>query len=115
MLDIRSSAAPKVTRREDYSPPDWHVPDVALDFILDPAATRVVARLEVQRTGAHRHALRLDGDGLVPLAVRIDGEEAADSWRLDGGALLIDLPGDAHSIETEVEIVPEANSQLMGL
>jgi aminopeptidase N len=116
MLDIRTAAAtPQVIRREDYRPPDWLVPDVALNFSLDPAATRVKARIEVRRNGAHRHPLHLDGDGLTPLVVRIDGEELADSWRLNGGYLVIDLPGDAHVIETEVEIAPQANSQLMGL
>jgi aminopeptidase N len=116
MLDIRTAAAaPPVIHREDYRPPDWLVPDVSLDFQLDPAATRVRARLEVRRNEMHHRPLRLEGDGLTPLAVRIDGELAADAWRMDGSALLIDLPGTAHVIETEVEIVPEANSQLMGL
>lgn len=115
MLDIRSDATPHVIRREDYRPPDWLVPEVALDFTLDPAATRVKARLEVQRSSAHRHPLRLEGDGLEPISVRIDGQEAADSWRLDGKALVIDLSRDAHVIETEVQIAPQANSQLMGL
>ncbi|PTQ10829.1 aminopeptidase N [Sphingomonas oleivorans] len=116
MPDISSTVAPPpVIHREDYRPPEWLVPDIALDFALDPAATRVRARLEVQRNGEHAHPLRLDGDGLVPLSVLVDGAPLADSWRLDGGALLIDLPGDTHIVETEVEIAPEANSQLMGL
>jgi aminopeptidase N len=110
-----SAAPPPVIRREDYRPPDWLVPDVALDFRLDPATTRVRATLDVVRNGAHRHPLRLDGDGLTPLSVTIDGAALADAWRMDGPALVIDLPGDAHRIETVVEIVPEANSQLMGL
>nr|WP_089219854.1 aminopeptidase N [Sphingomonas laterariae] len=110
-----TAAPPPVIHREDYRPPDWLVPDVALDFALDPAATRVTARLSVTRSGAHNRPLRLDGDGLTPLAVRIDGEPQADAWRMDGAALMIDLPGDAHVIETEVEIAPEKNSQLMGL
>ena len=38
-------------RREDYRPPDWLVPEIALDFVLDPAATRVRATLEVVRAG----------------------------------------------------------------
>ncbi len=117
MLDAQNAAAapPPVIHREDYRPPDWLVPDIALDFTLDPAATRVKARLSVTRNGVHQRPLRLDGDGLTPVAVRIDGEPQADAWRMDGPALLIDLPGDAHEIETEVEIAPEANSQLMGL
>ncbi|WP_156677885.1 aminopeptidase N [Sphingomonas profundi] len=117
MLDIQTAAVspPPVIRREDYRPPDWLVPDVSLDFRLDPAETRVFARLSVTRNGDHGRPLRLDGDGLDPLAVRIDGQALADSWRMDGPALVIDLPGDAHLIETEVAIAPERNTQLMGL
>ncbi|WP_380880109.1 aminopeptidase N [Sphingomonas sp. DBB INV C78] len=117
MLDVQTSAAapPPVIRREDYRPPDWLVPDVELDFILDPTKTLVRSRLSVTRNGGHNHPLKLDGDGLTPIAVRIDGEAQADAWRMDGSALLIDLPGDEHVIETEVEIAPEKNSQLMGL
>jgi len=101
--------------REDHRAPDWLVPDVALEFTLDPDATRVHARLTVERADDHRRPLRLEGDGLIPLEVKIDGEADADSWRLDGSALLIDLPGNRHVIETEVEIIPRSNSQLMGL
>jgi len=118
MLDARPAAAPAappVHRREDYRAPDWLVPEVTLNFTLDPDVTRVRARLTVERSGEHRRPLRLEGDGLIPLDVRIDGEGDADSWRLDGSALLIDLPGDTHVIETEVEIIPAKNSQLMGL
>jgi len=91
------------------------MPDVFLDFDLDPARTVVTARLDVARNGAHGRPLRLHGDGLTPLQVLIDGEPAADSWRMDGSDLVIDLPGDAHVVETQVAISPEANSQLMGL
>ena len=117
MPDAQTAAAapPPVIRREDYRPPDWLVPDVELDFDLDPAKTRVRARLTVERNGSHKRPLRLEGDGLMPLLVHVDGEAQADAWRMDGPALLIDLPGDSHVIETEVEIVPETNSQLMGL
>ena len=46
----------------------------------------------------------------------VDGRDLPDGdWRMDGGTLVIALPGDAHVVETEVEIVPAANTQLMGL
>ncbi|MEO7240239.1 MAG: aminopeptidase N, partial [Sphingomicrobium sp.] len=87
-------------RREDYRPPDWLVPEIALDFALDPKATRVRATLEVVRNGAHDRPLRLDGDELAPLGVRVDGGEAR--WRMDGPALVIEIAGDRATIETEV-------------
>ncbi|MDF2604866.1 aminopeptidase N [Sphingomonas sp.] len=115
MLDaLTATATPAVHRREDYRPPAWLVPDVSLDFALDPSATRVRARLDVRRGGGTGEPLRLDGDGLTPIAVLVDGV-AVNDWRMEEGQLVIPLSGDAHVIETEVEIAPDRNTQLMGL
>jgi len=114
MLDVQSPAAPHVTRREDYRPPDWLIPEIALDFALDPVCTRVIARLSVTRNGDHDRPLRLDGEGLTPAAVRVDGLAATD-WTIEDGQLVIALSGGAHLVETEVDIAPERNTQLMGL
>ncbi|MEG8220376.1 aminopeptidase N [Sphingomonas sp. HH69] len=117
MADMHASPASlSVIRRADYRPPDWLVPDIALDFDLDPACTRVRATLMVTRNGGHDRPLRLDGDGLIPLEVRIDGELATpDLWHMEAGSLSVSLSGSAHSVETLVELAPEANSKLMGL
>ncbi len=115
MLDIQTSLAqPTVIRREAYAAPDWLVPAVALDFALAAAATRVHARLSVTRNGSHDRALRLDGAGQRPLSVMVDGI-AVNDWRIEGEELIVPLTGAAHVIETEVEIAPERNTQLMGL
>ncbi len=115
MLDAQNApAAPSVIHRADYAVPDWLVPDIALDFDLDAAKTRVRATLTVARNGAHGRPLRLDGDGLTPLVVRIDGEETAE-WTLEDGALVLPLLQDKAVVETEVETAPAANTQLMGL
>ncbi|WP_375428474.1 aminopeptidase N [uncultured Sphingomonas sp.] len=103
-----------VTRREDYRPPEWLVPEVALDFDLDPARTVVRSRLRVERNGAHREPLRLDGAGQVPLSVRVDGALIND-WRVDGERLVVPLSGGERTVEIEVAIEPEKNTQLMGL
>ena len=101
MVDASTTAVvPAPIQREDYRPPEWLVPEIALDCRLDPAGTIVKARLTVRRNGAHLHPLRLNGDGLRPSHVLIDGEELHDAWRMDGADLLIDLPGDNHLIET---------------
>ena len=115
MIDAQSALAnPPVTRREDYEVPDWLVPDIALDFDLAPGTTRVKAALDVVRNGDHDRPLRLDGDGIEPLAVLVDGV-AHNDWRMDGSDLVIDLPAGQHRIETEVAIHPDRNTQLMGL
>ncbi|NTS65372.1 aminopeptidase N [Sphingomonas sp. HHU CXW] len=122
MLDALNTAAPATStiatptifRREDYTAPAWTVPETALDFALDPAATRVRARLSVERSGAHDLPLVLDGAGQKLLSVTVDGI-AVNDWRIEGEQLILPLPGDAHLVETEVEIAPERNTQLMGL
>ncbi|QOT71112.1 MULTISPECIES: aminopeptidase N [Sphingobium] len=117
MADNSSSlTVPHIVRREDYRPPDWLVPDIALDFDLDAAATRVHATLSVTRNGDHDRPLKLDGDGLLPLEIRVDGNPLApDQWSMDSGALVIALPDAVHIVETLVEIAPQDNSKLMGL
>jgi len=109
-----TSTSPTAIYRNDYRAPDWLVPDVALDFDLAAARTRVTARINVTRNGAHDRALRLDGDGLRLLSVRVDGA-VYSHWSRDGDVLSIPLAGDAHEIETIVEIAPAANTKLMGL
>jgi len=99
--------------RLDYQPPDWLVPDVELEFDLDPDLSRVRSRLTVRRNAEHDRPLRLAGDGQKPLRVQIDDDEAR--WTMDGDTLVVELATDEATIETEVEIAPVANSRLMGL
>ena len=99
--------------RKDYRAPDWWVPEVALDFELAEDRTRVRATLKVQRNGNHDRPLRLAGDELRPLAVKVDGEVAR--WTMDGDTLVIEVAGVHATVETEVEVSPVANSKLMGL
>jgi len=116
MTDARPAnapAAPQPVLLADYCPPAWLVPSINLDFQLDPAKTRVRAVLNVTRNGAHADPLRLDGDGLTPLSVLVDGQPI--NPQMDGDTLVIDLSGDAHTITTEVELNPAANTKLMGL
>ncbi|KQM97675.1 aminopeptidase N [Sphingomonas sp. Leaf25] len=113
MLDAtRTPIAPPVIRRDAYRAPPWQVRDVALDFDLDPRGTHVTATLSVVRHGDE--PLRLDGDGLTPRAVKVDGVPF-DGWHMDGPVLVVPLTGDAHDVTTEVVIEPQANTQLMGL
>ncbi|MEY4670568.1 MAG: aminopeptidase, partial [Pseudomonadota bacterium] len=106
-------AAPPMIRREDYQPPAWLVPEIALAFNLGLEQTRVVATLKVRRNG-NDQTLRLNGDGIAAEAVMVDGEPSS-AWRMDGADLLIDLAGDSHEVSVATLINPTANTQLMGL
>lgn len=118
MADLSSTPAVPVTvHRGDYRPPEWLVPEVALDFALGIDATQVTSTLSVTRNPAGKAGaqLLLRGDGLTALAVRVDGEEFAD-WRMDGADLLLDLgERTAAVVSIATRLIPSANSQLMGL
>ena len=108
--------APATILREAYRPPDWLVPEVSLNFALGLDETRVSSTLRVTRNpqGGGARTLRLNGDGIAALSVKVDGR-AANDWRMDGPDLLIELAGDTHTIEVDTLVYPAANSQLMGL
>jgi aminopeptidase N len=109
-------AAPPVMNREDYLPPAWLVPEIALSFRLGTEETHVSSRLSVTRNpeGNGSDLLRLNGDQIAPLSVKLDGA-AVNDWRMDGPDLLLELQGDRHMIEIETLVRPAANTQLMGL
>ena len=116
MTDASSSPVPPVTiHRSDYRPPEWQVPDIALDFALGLDTTRVGAALSVVRHADAPAPLRLRGDGLTPLAVRVDGESWND-WHMEGPDLIVDLGDRTHAVvEVDTAIDPATNTQLMGL
>ena len=116
MTDASSSPVPPVTiHRGDYRPPEWQVPDIALDFALGLDTTRVGAALSVVRHADAPTPLTLRGDGLTPLAVRVDGESWND-WHMEGADLIVDLGDRTHAVvEVDTAIDPAANTQLMGL
>ena len=108
--------APAVIRREDYRPFPWLVPETRLHFDLGLEHTAVRASLRLQRNPAAvpSPTLRLNGDGLQPLSVAIDGVPT-NSWVMDGDDLVVTLPGETHELTVETAIDPSANTQLMGL
>ena len=131
MADVRTTTLPDANtapeappspthvtiRREDYRPPNWLVPDIALNFTLGIEKTRVQSKLSIERNPGsveRTDVVRLNGDGLKPAGVWIDGRQT-DRWTMDGGDLLIEVPGDRHEIGIDVEISPAANTKLMGL
>ena len=107
---------PQAIRLADYQPPAFLIDEVHLTFDLKPNATRVKARLQVRRNGDHADPLKFNGERLKAISVAIDGRVLAESERtIDGEYLVIPNAPDAFTLETEVEIDPEANKALDGL
>ena len=119
MADTEPQSPPPTIRREDYRPPAFLVDQVDLHLALHPTATRVKARLALRRNPAAGPAadLELDGEALTLVAARLDGAPLGEDRlaHLPGGGLRVTAVPETFTLETEVEISPEANSELSGL
>ncbi len=111
---MRTDTALTPTRLVDYTPPNFQVNSVYLDFTLDPSATRVNSRLNLTRLGDG--PLELDGDEITLKSIKVDGKHLKRTeYRLTQTHLILDgLPNEC-ILEIETECVPEKNSTLMGL
>ncbi|MBX9926759.1 MAG: aminopeptidase N, partial [Hyphomicrobiaceae bacterium] len=109
---------PRAVHLAQYQPFTHRVAGVALTFRLAPRATRVVASLSLEPNPARPgvHDLRLDGEKLRLLSLRLNGrllDLTPDETGLTIPAAL--LPDGPFTLETEVEIDPEGNTALEGL
>ncbi|AVI63061.1 aminopeptidase N [Halomonas sp. GFAJ-1] len=109
---------PQPVYLSDYQPPAYHVTHTELTFDLDPAATRVKARLMIER---HAEAsadapLVLNGEHLTLVKLAIDGKPLTDTdYQRDTDTLRIERVPATFSLESEVEIAPSSNTALEGL
>ncbi len=116
MSGMRTETPPQPILLAEYTPPDYLIDEVFLDFALEPNHTRVKAKLQVRRNGEHDRPLKFNGERLKPVSVAIDGRVLEGAERtVDGEFLTIPNPGAAFTLETEVEIDPENNKALEGL
>ncbi|MGI3184849.1 aminopeptidase N [Nioella aestuarii] len=113
-------AAPQTIHLSDYTPPNWLIELVELDFTLDPKATRVTSRIRFFRNPASTKGdLHLDGEQLTLISASIDGVSLSENeYQRTETALTIPadrLPDEAFIWEAEVEIAPADNTALEGL
>jgi len=114
---MREGTAPTI-RREDYAAPAYLVHRVDLTFDLDPAHTRVINRMQMERNPrVPSQPLRLDGVGLNLTRVLVENESV--SFRVEGDQLVLDsvalLPAGAFTVEIRNTCAPMKNTQLTGL
>jgi aminopeptidase N len=108
---------PITIRLSDYQAPVMQIREVHLAFDIQPGATTVSSRLRIERAAAEGPGeIRLDGQELELLEVRVDGETiSANAYRLDEDSLtLFDLP-DRCEVQIMNRIAPEQNTALEGL
>ncbi|EHJ91286.1 aminopeptidase N [Vreelandella boliviensis] len=109
---------PQPVYLSDYQPPAYRVTHTELTFDLDPAATRVKARLLMERhPQADANApLVLNGEHLKLISLAIDATSVdASAYALDDEGLRIAQVPERFVLESEVEIAPQDNTALEGL
>ncbi|WP_367273132.1 aminopeptidase N [Ferrovibrio sp.] len=114
MNAVQPNMTPRAINRLDYRTPDYRIDKVALEFDLEPRATRVVAKLDIraERPGA----LVLDGEALKLVSLSIDGRPLSQSdYVVDEKSLTIHAPPQKFTLRIETEIDPEGNTHLSGL
>ncbi len=116
---MRDAVSVSTVYAKDYEAPTYLVSSVALDFTLHPTRTLVKSELTCVRNPARSDApttLWLDGEQLVLVELRIDGEPLAPNrYQVhETGLLLRDLP-ERFTLTIVVEINPTANTALEGL
>jgi aminopeptidase N len=106
---------PQPVRLEDYRPPAFLVDDITLDVALDPDRTVVRSVLSVRRNRAGE-PLRLDGEAIELLSVRVDGAALSpQDYVLDNASLTIPDAPDVFTLEVETVFSPRENTALSGI
>jgi aminopeptidase N len=99
----------------DYKAPEFRITAVHLDFALEPEATRVKAKLAIERRSG-TGPLVLTGECQKLLSVTLDGRTlTAGDYLLDDKNLTLPDPPDRLQLAIESEIDPAANTALEGL
>jgi aminopeptidase N len=104
---------------KDYTPPPFLIDCVDLTFEIKEKITCVESRLVIKRNPEycdHTVPLRLDGEALTLISVKIDGRLLTTQQYIHTDrSLEIPALGDSVIVEIVTEITPSDNTTLMGL
>lgn len=114
ILPMKTDAAPKPTRLEDYTPFNFDLSESRFDFRLDPRQTTVRSLLSLTRTAPG--PLVLDGENIDLVSVEIDGRLLKrTAYRVTQTQLILDDVPDQFALNITTRCDPSANTTLMGL
>ncbi|MFO1247492.1 MAG: aminopeptidase N [Alphaproteobacteria bacterium] len=106
---------PRAIHLADYKAPEFRIATVHLDFSLEPEATTVKSRLEIERLSGNG-PLVLAGENQKLLSVVLDGRTLdGGDYLLDDKSLTIPNPPAKLTLEVASQINPSANTALEGL
>ncbi|MER1968402.1 aminopeptidase N [Castellaniella sp. GW247-6E4] len=104
--------------RLDYTPYPYRLPEVSLEFDLDPERTLVRSTLRFEPAeGLEGHALELYGEDLELVSIMLDGRAlSAGDYTLNDHTLTLRPPaGRSFTLVVTSACRPAANTSLMGL
>ena len=116
---MKTDIAPKKnqsspTRLKDYTPPNFKIEAVYLDFDLSPRKTRVKSKMKITRLADG--PLYLNGENIDLTSVSVDGQILPRSaYRLTQDELILQNLPESCTVEIENTLDPSANKALMGL
>ncbi|MGB3287704.1 MAG: aminopeptidase N [Burkholderiaceae bacterium] len=112
---MRTDSAPTISRH-DYQPYPYRLPAVEFTFDLDPVETRVLARMQFERSGGKTLPLVLNGQDLELVSLLLDGQALTpEQYHLDKDTLTLTPPAQRFTLEITSLCRPADNSSLMGL
>ncbi|MEQ1889312.1 MAG: aminopeptidase N [Alphaproteobacteria bacterium] len=119
MQDAISDIPPQPVFAKDYRAPDYRIAHAWLEVTLDPAATKVIARLDIEARNpgvSPLPPLRLDGENMELGAILMDGIPLPkEAYTLDAAHLTLHAPKAHFCLQVETVINPGANTELEGL
>jgi len=106
---------PRAIHLADYRAPEFRITTVHLDFSLEPEATHVTAKLQIERLSGSG-PLTLMGENQKLLGVALDGRALSPGdYHLDDKSLTLTDPPSKLTLEISSQINPAANTELEGL
>ena len=106
--------SPKRTNLVDYTPPNFRVDKVYLDFQLDQTCTIVKNTMKISRVS--KGPLVLDGEDIELISIKVNNEPLKkEFYKIESSQLTINNIPDEFSLELINTINPSINSGLMGL
>lgn len=113
-----SEIQPQALYLKDYRAPEFLINQTHLCFELKSGYTLVSVKLEIERNQGTPEScsLKLDGDDLDLISIKLDGNELSESeYVLTSTGLEIKTNLDTFSLSTQVRIYPDKNTALEGL
>jgi aminopeptidase N len=100
----------------DYTPPQYTIPEVAIDVTLDRAKTEVTTHLTVRKNGAHELPLILDGISSQFVSISVDGVLLGSSqYLLHPETLEVPHLPERCIVTVKTVVIPTENRSGLGL